>query len=411
MDLSWTGKQQAIRSEFASLASRTDRGELHLGRHAFDQQTWDHLRDAGLWQMIVPKEFGGRGPDWWDFTAALEGLASTIRTPGLLLSVIAQAGMVYALDLFGTKAQQSEYFRRILRGQLSATAIADPDTGTDVRASSTFLSQRPNETFVLNGQKYNIAHAPVASFTLVVCKLEGHARDGISLVLVDQNREGVTIGPQDCKLGNLDLPTGQLIFKDVPLHYGHILGTPGEGLRNLVRFASLGRLYYGLVASALCEPMLAEALSYAKKRHTFGQPIVDHQYVQKKLTDIRIGADTAKWVSYGALNQLLNTSPDAVMTCSIAKLAGASAITNGAMDLLKLYGSRGYHEGKVSTFLRDSLAFCSVGGTEEMHRRNIMNQMMRQARPATKAPKEPALVLKSIDGALDRETARMEESC
>ncbi|MCK5501426.1 MAG: acyl-CoA dehydrogenase, partial [Tritonibacter mobilis] len=77
-------------------------------------------------------------------------------------------------------------------------------------------------------------------------------------------------------------------------------------------------------------------------------------------------------------------------SCSIAKLVGASAITDGAVDLLKLYGSRGYHEGEVSTFLRDALAFCSVGGIEEMHRRNIMNQMMRKARPAAKAAVEPA---------------------
>lgn len=400
MDLSWSTQQQSIRAEFASLGSRTDRDELRLGRRAFDQQTWDQLGEAGLWQMMVPKDYGGTGggtgAGWWDVTAALEGLASTIRAPGLLLSVIAQAGMAYALELFGTPAQKSDYFRRILRGALSATAIADPDTGTDVRASSTYLSPRPNETFVLNGKKYNIAHAPVANFTLVVCKLEGHARDGISLVLVDQDSKGVTIGAKDRKLGNLDLPTGALSFENVPLHYGHILGVPGEGLRNLVRFVSLGRIYYGLVAATLCGPMLAEALSYAKARQTFGQPIVDHQYVQKKLTDMRIAAETAKWTSYGALHQLLSGAPEAVMSCSIAKLAGASAITDGAVDLLKLYGSRGYHEGEVSTFLRDALAFCSVGGTEEMHRRNIMNQMMREARPAKSKPAAPARDLETV---------------
>ncbi|MFP3339469.1 hypothetical protein R0J91_15940, partial [Micrococcus sp. SIMBA_131] len=74
--------------------------------------------------------------------------------------------------------------------------------------------------------------------------------------------------------------------------------------------------------------------------------------MQKKLTDMRIAADSAKWVSYGALHQLLSGAPEALMSCSIANLAGASAIPAGAVDLLKRYASRGYHPGEVSTFLR-----------------------------------------------------------
>ena len=377
MDLQWTPRQIAIRAEYASIATRIDKDELRLGRRSFDQLTWDRLTGAGLWRMVVPKEYGGDGGSWWDFTAALEGLAANVRTPGILLSVIAQAGMVHALKLFGSEAQKKDYLGRILRGELSATAIADPDTGTDVRATSSVLTPGPNETFVLNGSKYNIAHAPVASFTLVVCKLEGKSRDGISLVLLDAGAKGLTLAPQDRKLGNLDLPTGAMTFNDVPLHYGNLLGVPGEGLRNLINFVSLGRLYYGLVSAWLVEPMLLNAMDYARDRQTFGVSVLDHQYVQKKLTDMRIAAETTKWMSYGALHQLLTGAPEAMMSCSIAKLSGSEAITKGAIDLLKLYGSRGYHEGEISTFLRDALAFCSVGGTEEMHRRNIISQVMR----------------------------------
>ncbi|WP_260088593.1 acyl-CoA dehydrogenase family protein [Phaeobacter inhibens] len=122
----------------------------------------------------------------------------------------------------------------------------------------------------------------------------------------------------------------------------------------------MGRLYYGLAAAWLIEPMLTEAFDFSKKRTTFDVPIIEHQYIQKKLTDIRIGTESAKWVSYGALHQLLSGAPEAAMTCSISKLVGAETIVEGAMDLMKLYGSKGYHEGQITTFLRDALAFCSV---------------------------------------------------
>lgn len=389
MQLQWSEAQKALSAQYAAIGRSASTDELASGKTRFDQATWDLLTDAGLWQIIIPTDYGGTGSNWWDFTAALEGLAKGLRSPGLLLSVIAQAGMVRALTLYGTVEQKRTYFRKILNGALSATAIADPDTGTDVRATSTILTPAASETFRLDGRKYNIAHAPVADFVLVVCKLSGKERSGISLVIVDyDNTPGLRIGAKNSKFGNFDLPTGQLEFDNVALDYGHLLGVPGEGLRNLINIVSLGRLYYGLIGAWLLAPMLDKALHYAQSRTTFDVPIADHQYIQKKLTDMRIGIENTKWVSYAALDQLLSGDRNAALMCSVSKITGADTIVDGALDLVKLYGSKGYHTGEVTTFLRDALAFCSVGGTEEMHRRNIFSQMMRQYKTAATAPQK-----------------------
>ncbi len=385
MRMAFDPDHAAIRAEFARIGR--DAGEGPPG--AFDQSRWDRLVAAGLWRMIVPREYGGAGVDWWAFTAALEGLASTVRYPGIVLSVIGQAGLVRALELFGTEAQRRRYLPRVLAGELSATAIADPDSGTDVRATSSILTPAPNETFVLDGAKHNIAHAPIATMALIVCKLADRTRDGITLVLVDMDRPGLTCGPRDRKLGNADLPTGGMIFEGMRLDYGHLLGEPGRGLGNLIEIVSLGRLYYGLVAGWLLEAALADAIDYAERRRTFEVPIIEHQYVQKKLTDLRVAIETSRWTAYGALNQLLRGAPEAVMTCSIAKIAGANAVVEGALELVKLHGSDGYHAGPVSDFLRDALAFAAVGGTDEMHRRNVLGQM-RRLRGRARAPRTEA---------------------
>lgn len=379
MQMHWNETQTMSRAKYARIgqAERDDPAPAEFDRHR-----WEALVRAGMWHMVVPSAYGGQGVDWWNFTAALEGLASTIRHPGLVLSVIGQAGMVRALELYGTEAQRARFLPRILAGELSATAIADPGSGTDVRATSSILTPGPNETFVLNGAKHNIAHAPISTMVLIVCKLAGQDRQGISLVLVDTDRPGLTAGAEDRKLGNADLPTGRLDFDDMRLDYGDLLGEPGRGLGHLVNIVSLGRLYYGLVGGWLLEPALNEALDYAQQRQTFGVPILDHQYVQKKLTDIRIGIETSRWTAYGALHQLLTGDPAAAMSCSIAKIAGADTVVDAAVDLVRLHGSDGYHAGPVSDLLRDAMAFASVGGTDEMHRRNIMGQMTRLRRNA-----------------------------
>lgn len=156
-----------------------------------------------------------------------------------------------------------------------------------------------------------------------------------------------------------------------------MLGEPGAGLGNLIDIISLGRLYYGLVAAQVTAPYLRDAINYCRDRRSFDSTIDAHQYVQRRLVDLQIGIERGTWLARGALAQLLTNHPQALMTCSIAKLVGAQDLVDGALGLVRLYGSLGYQAGPVAAFASDALGFMSVGGTEEMHRKNIFNQMMR----------------------------------
>ncbi|MBI3727578.1 MAG: acyl-CoA/acyl-ACP dehydrogenase [Burkholderiales bacterium] len=377
MQLDWTEEQKALRARYQHLGERFNarRGN---SLDQFDEAGWKTLCSEGMWKLVIPESYGGSGADWWAFTAALEGLSTTIRAPALLLSIIAQAGMVRALNLYGSEAQKDRYFAAILRGDLSATAIAEPTTGTDVRSIETTIRSH-GEGYELNGQKFNIAHAPVADFILVVTRIADLEKKNTTLVLLDRGQQGVTYGQPDNKLGMRDLPTGSLGFDSVKIKPSQVLGVPGEGLHDLIDIISLGRLYYGLVAANVITPFLTDALAYSRSRRSFKLAIDTNQYIQKRLIDIKIGMERSKWLAYAALSQLLNGHPDALMMCSIAKLVGSEDLINSALSLIRLHGSVGYHEGGVTALARDALGFSSVGGTEEMHRKNIFNQMSRQS--------------------------------
>jgi len=344
----------------------------------FDFDGWNRLRDEKIWHLIIPQEYGGSGEDWWGFTAALDGLSASIRTPELLLSVIAQAGMVRALVRHGNAHQKERYLSAILRGKVSATGIAEPTTGTDVRSIETTLTET-GSGYLLQGSKFNIAHAPIMDFILVVTKLEGRESSNIALVLLDRDTPGIEIGAVDDKLGNRNLPTGQLHFNNVQVDASQVLGQAGRGLGHLVDIISLGRLYYGLAAANLLTPFLSDAMQYVANRSSFKSTIDTHQYIQKRLVDMKIGMERTRWLAYGALSQLLSGHPEALMTCSMAKLVGSEDLIGSATSLVKLYGSIGYHNGSIGTLMRDALGFASVGGTEEMHRKNIFNQLQRLA--------------------------------
>jgi len=372
MMMQWSDTQLALHRRFQALGREiADMG----ARQAFDAERWHRLREAGLWETLGQRE--GHPSSWWNFTAALEGLAQTVRSPALLLSAIAQAGMVRGLQRHGSEALKERYLPALARGELCATGIAEPGTGTDVRSTASTLTPCAGG-YRLTGSKYNIAHAPMAAFSLIVCR-HADAPEAVGLVFVDQDAPGLVIGPSDRKLGNSDLPTGSMEFHDIFIPHAQVLGDPRRGLRQLIDIISLGRAYYGLVAAHLVAPFLDDALGYARMRHSFREPIIDHQYVQRRLTDIRIGMERSRWTALGAVGKLLNEEPDALLACSVAKLVGSEDLIKSALDLVRLYGSRGYHEGPVAGLMRDALGFASVGGTEEMHRKNIFNQMTRPA--------------------------------
>lgn len=375
MNLSWSDDHLTLREEYRQLGLHMAEARINAPE-GFDYAGWQRLTDSGMWTRVIPPAYGGTGEDWWGFTAALEGLAMTIRTPELLLSIIAQAGMVRALMLYGSEDQKDRYLTAILKGAISATGIAEPGTGTDVRSIATQLTA-VGDGYRLVGSKYNIAHAPIADFTLVVTKVADGSKQNVALVLIDKGTPGLAHGEPDSKLGNRNLPTGPLYFDNVPVPPTQVLGQVGKGLQQLVTIISLGRAYYGLVALNLPTPFVTEALAYAARRESFDSTIDNHQYIQKRLVDLTIGMERNRWMVYAALHQLFSRDPQALLSCSIAKLCSSQDFIDGALSLLKLYGSLGYHEGAISQLVKNALGFAAVGGTEEMHQKNIFNQIIR----------------------------------
>lgn len=378
MQVDWNSKQKALFETYEVFGREViaPRAEELATANQFDQAGWDQLCQLGFFNSILPGVPGDNEELWWDFTAGLEGLASGCCDGGFLLSVISQAGFIRGLSLLGTNEQQGKYFPQIQAGKLSATAIAEPQSGSDLSSLETSAT-KDSANWSLNGNKWNIAHAPLASFCLVIGRMPELGKRDLTVFLVDSNKPGFSSGPPDEKLGNRTLPTSWLKFENLPLAKADILGTAGDGLRALGPIVTLQRIYYGWMTSRLLIPILEDALDFLGPRSSFKLPLLKHQYIQGKIAETLIGLEQSRWVGIGALHQLLSNHPNAGMQSSIAKLTGVQACLNSARDLLSLLGSNGYQNSRGSRLVKDALGFITVGGTEEMHRINIFNQFMR----------------------------------
>jgi alkylation response protein AidB-like acyl-CoA dehydrogenase len=382
MNFEWTPDQERLMAQYADFGKEVVAPRVQACQEAgeFDLESWKSLAETGFWRMIFPEKYGGIHPvvnneAWWNFTAAAEGLASTAADGGFILSLIGQVGIIRALDGMGSSEQKAHYFPRLLNGALAATCIAERQGGTDLAGVKTELSGEKG-AWRLNGEKWNISHAPDAEILMVAGRMREGARSRLTTMILDADAQGLSRGDPESKMGNRSLPTGWLHFEGVRIGHDNILGTAGR--MDALQFgASLQRVYYGLLGVHLTDPIFQLAEDFLAGRSSMGRPITNHQYVQRRLTEALLAREQAIWTGRAAFGKLIAGKPDAKMISSIAKITGSEAAIKIARELTALMGSAGYIDDTPSRILRDVMALVAVGGTEEAHRINIYHQFNR----------------------------------
>lgn len=368
-----------IRRQFHELAETTvaKRAEDCYREGLLDLESWREMADHGLWTLAVPEHLGGQGGSWWDFVAAFEGIATGGRDLGFNLSLVAQAGLIRSLMTYCDEEQLALLLPPLLQGKVGATALTETRGGSDVARIET-AAERVGDGFRLTGAKDHVTHGPICDHALVLARVPELGSRDITLFMVDMSAPGVRQGEIEDMLGNRTSPTGPFRLDGVTVAAERVVGGLGNGLATIYDTISLDRLLYGVLAAAALEPVLEECLEFAHERVAFKHPIADYQYVQGRLTDIKLGIESTRWLSYAALQSLLADEPEAMLRCSAAKFHGAEALRSGAEDALRIFGHLGYMQGPHSRRFCDAFGSVIAGGTAEMQRKNIWNQMLAE---------------------------------
>ena len=368
-----------IRKKYHDLARETvhERRDECYKERCLDRDSWQDLAREGLWKIPVPLQLGGAGGTWWDFVAAFEGIAAGGRDLGFNLSLVAHAGLIRSLMIYCTPAELETLLPPLLDGAVGATALTETRGGSDVaRVETSATRSGDGSEYILSGTKDHVTHGPVCDHALVLARIPDLGDRDITLFMIDMNSPGIYQGDIEHMLGNRTSPTGPFSMDGVRVSADRIIGDPGDGLSTIYNTISLDRLLYGVLAAAALEPVLEECIDFAQHRVAFKKPIAEYQYIQQRLTEIKMSIETTRSLSYSALESLVDGDPEANLRCSAAKLHGAEALLSSSEHAVRIYGHLGYMEGPSSRFFCDALGTVIAGGTQEMQRKNLWNQMI-----------------------------------
>ncbi|HXI28058.1 MAG TPA: acyl-CoA dehydrogenase family protein, partial [Vicinamibacterales bacterium] len=128
------------------------------------------------------------------------------------------------------------------------------------------------------------------------------------------------------------------------------------------------------------EAALDVAITYAKAREVFGQPIANYQAIQWMLADMATELDAARMLTLKAAAEKDRQGPRGMADASMAKLAASEAAHKAADKAMQILASAGYRRGSVvERLFRDVRATEIYQGTSEAQRMIIAANVLANA--------------------------------
>ncbi|NWA29157.1 acyl-CoA/acyl-ACP dehydrogenase [Pseudomonas gingeri] len=349
----------------------------HDGDATLDRRSWQRMAELGMWKIPVTRELGGFGGTWAECAECLDEVAKECEDLGFLITVLGHIGSLKLLCSHGSAQQIQRWVPRLLKGEIAVTAMTESSGGSDL-SKMQLSAVREGSGYRLSGQKKHITNAPVATMGMLAGRIPalGPKKD-ITLFFMDLDAPGISVGEQEFNLGIRTSPTADLNLVEVAIDEGNIIGAPGRGLTVLYEIISFERALYGIIAAGLIDGMTRSAMQRSQYRQAFGQAIGAYQYIQGRLTEMKMSSIVCRNLAYEALRLLDRNDPEASMVCSTAKYQGAECLMRSAESLMQVHGHLGYSDPRIGKYLRDAAGLKIAGGTNDIQRINIFNQMSR----------------------------------
>ena len=158
-----------------------------------------------------------------------------------------------------------------------------------------------------------------------------------------------------------------------------MLGPVDQGYRLAMWALQGGRVAIAAQALGIGEAALAEAIAYAKRRHTFGQPIANYQAIQWMIADRATDLEAARMLTWKAA-AAKEHQERITLEASMAKLAASEAAHKAADRAMQILASEGYRRGSVvERLFRDVRATEIYQGTSEAQRMIIAGGLLAGA--------------------------------
>ena len=326
------------------------------------EAAWEHIKHAGFFGMIIPKEYGGLGFSAYAHSEVVKLLSMHSITAAVTVMVPNSLGPGELLLQYGTPEQRQHWLPRLAAGtEVPCFGLTSPEAGSDAAAmidTGVVVKQWVDGQEVLgirlNFNKRYITLSPVATVLGLAFKLfdpdhllSDQEEVGITVALVPADTPGVTTGRRHLPAMQV-FQNGPMQGQDVFVPLDAIIGgaeMAGKGWQMLMGALAAGRgISLPSLSAAACVFTAHTAGAYARVRTQFGIPIGSFEGVQERLAHLAANAyevEAARRFTCSGLMQGVKPS----VVSAIMKLHCTEKMRESVNDAMDIHAGKAVIDG------------------------------------------------------------------
>lgn len=338
----------------------------------------------GFLGITKPEAYGGQGLDFSYAVAAAEAMGYA-RAQGVAMAIGVQANMATpALASFGSDELRRQFLAPAIAGEMVACiGVSEQGAGSDVASIQT-RARKDGDDYIIDGAKMWITNGLQGDWVCLLCNTsEGAPHKSKSLIVVPL-REGGKLLPgisvqKIKKFGMWSSDTAQIFFDGVRVPQRYRIGEEGMGFIYQMKQFQEERLD-GAARRLAAMALIQETADYLRQRQAFGRPLLDNQFIQYKLAELKTELEALRALVYMATHTYIQGG-DVVELASMAKLKAGRLSREIADWCMQFQGGMGFTwDNPVSRAYRDYRLGSIGGGADEVMLMVIARHMGLMAR-------------------------------
>jgi acyl-CoA dehydrogenase family protein 9 len=337
------------------------------------KEVLDGLSALGLCGLGVDEEFGGLGLDTTLYARVFSQVAGIDGAIATTLGAHQSIGYKALLNE-GNEEQKKYWLPKLSSGEVfAAFCLTEPGSGSDAYSIKTKAVKNADGTYTINGQKLWITNAGLAGFYSVFAKTEhddnGEKIEKISCFIVEKEREGISFGEKEDKMGIRASETRAVYFDNVTVPASNILGEPGKGFKIAMNVLNTGRLSLGSGSVGGMKSILKLATAQAKTRKQFGSTIDNFGLIQEKLATMAANIYACESIVYMTTGKITQGMSEFSHESAICKVYCSEKLWDTIDKATQIAAGNAYmKEYPYERIMRDSRINLIFEGTNEILR-------------------------------------------